>query len=52
MKRITDPSFRYVPAAQTDIRRTFARLRKEQRAAQQQAPAAIPLKPRTQKGKP
>lgn len=28
MKRITDPSFKYVPAAATDIRATF---RREQR---------------------
>lgn len=30
MKRITDKSFRYVPAAETDIRKTFARVRREQ----------------------
>ena len=32
MKSILDPTFRYVPSAQTDIRKTFARLRREQRA--------------------
>jgi hypothetical protein len=32
MKRITDPDFRYVPAARTDLRKTFARIRREQRA--------------------
>lgn len=32
MKRITDPKFRYVPAAATDIRKTFARARREQDA--------------------
>lgn len=29
MKRITDPTFRYVSAASTDIRKTFARVRRE-----------------------
>jgi hypothetical protein len=29
MKRIDDPTFRYVPAIRTDIRRTFARVRRE-----------------------
>ena len=29
MKSILDPSFRYVPSAQTDIRKTFARVRRE-----------------------
>ena len=35
MKRITDPDFRYVPAAKTDIRKTFARIRAEQKKAAQ-----------------
>lgn len=26
---ITDPKFRYVPASQTDIRKTFERIRKQ-----------------------
>lgn len=30
MKRITDPSFRYTPAAATDIRKTFARIKRQQ----------------------
>ena len=30
MKRLTDPTFRYTPAAATDIRKTFARIKKEQ----------------------
>jgi hypothetical protein len=29
MKSITDPTFRYVPAIRTDIRRTFARARRQ-----------------------
>ena len=32
MKRILDRSFHYVPSYQTDLRRTFERLRREQRA--------------------
>jgi hypothetical protein len=31
MKRILDRSFHYVPSYQTDLRRTFERLRREQR---------------------
>lgn len=33
MKSILDPSFRYIPAAKTDVRKTFARIRREQAAA-------------------
>lgn len=29
MKRITDPDFKYTPAVATDIRETFARIRRE-----------------------
>lgn len=32
-KRITDPSFIYVPSAQTDLKKTFARVRREMKAA-------------------
>ncbi len=32
-KRITDPTFRYVNAANTDIAKTFARIRREMREA-------------------
>jgi hypothetical protein len=35
MKRILDPDFKYVSAASTDIRKTFARARKEQKKATQ-----------------
>ena len=31
MKSILDPSFRYVKSTDTDIRKTFARIRREQR---------------------
>ena len=32
MKHIFDPSFSYIPAAATDLKKTFARIRKEQKA--------------------
>jgi len=31
VKSLLDPTFRYVPSAQTDIRKTFARVRREMR---------------------
>lgn len=34
MKSILDPSFKYVPACSTDIRKTFERVRAEQAEAQ------------------
>jgi len=41
MKSILDPSFRYVPSASTDLRKTFARVRREmQRAGAQRADSA------------
>lgn len=33
MKSILDPTFRYVKSADTDIRKTFARIRREQAKA-------------------
>ncbi len=33
MKTILDPEFKYVNANKTDIRKTFARIRREQREA-------------------
>lgn len=33
MKSILDPAFRYVSADKTDLRETFARVRREQEAA-------------------
>lgn len=36
MKSILDRSFQYTPSAQTDLKRTFARIRREQKAAEQQ----------------
>jgi hypothetical protein len=37
---ILDPRFRYTPAAKTDLKRTFARIRREQAAAQTSAPTS------------
>lgn len=34
MKSILDPDFKYVPSAQTDLRKTFARVRKEMKSKQ------------------
>lgn len=36
MKHILDPSFKYVPASKTDIRKTFARIKREQKLAREQ----------------
>lgn len=33
MKSILDPSFRYTNSVETDLRKTFARVRREQKAA-------------------
>ena len=41
MKSVLDPSFRYVPSSQTDIRKTFARVRREMRQ-KDRAPAGMP----------
>ena len=39
MKSILDPSFQYTPSVETDLRKTFARVRRELRKAQK---AAVP----------
>ena len=47
LKRITDPSFRYIPAARTDIRRTFKRERdrlKESAAKDAQKVSRLPVR--------
>lgn len=49
VKSILDRSFRYVPAAQTDIRRTFERIKREQRANAAEAKTKVkPIKERKQ----
>jgi hypothetical protein len=37
MKSILDPTFHYVPSAQTDLRKTFSRVRRELARAKAQA---------------
>lgn len=41
MKRLTDPDFKYVSSLATDLRKTFARIRREQAA---QAQKVVQLK--------
>jgi hypothetical protein len=36
MKSILDPSFRYTKSVETDLRKTFARIRRDMRKQQQQ----------------
>jgi hypothetical protein len=40
MKSILDPSFRYTKSVETDLKKTFARIRREMRKQQQQPPMA------------
>jgi hypothetical protein len=40
VKSILDRSFRYTPSAHTDLRKTFARVRREQRVHDHEAAAA------------
>jgi hypothetical protein len=45
MKSILDPAFKYVPAASTDLRKTFARVRREQAKVAEEAKIKVtPLK--------
>ncbi len=39
MKSILDPSFRYTPSVSTDLKKTFARIRRMERETQAQAGA-------------
>ena len=41
MKSILDPSFRYTNSVETDLRKAFARIRREQRKQQQAEAAAL-----------
>jgi len=53
-KRLTDPDFYYVPAAETDIRRTFDRIRKqlaEKAMGKTQPQAIFNFEPQRKKGK-
>ena len=49
MKSILDPSFHYVPSTQTDLRKTFSRIRRElarakaQVSREQSSPRVVPL---------
>lgn len=40
MKSILDPSFRYTKSVETDLRKTFARVRRERRQREQAQVAA------------
>lgn len=41
MKSVFDPSFKYKPSIETDVRKTFERIRREQQAQRnREAPAA------------
>jgi len=40
MKSILDPTFRYTKSVETDLRKTFARVRREQRKQEQAQTAA------------
>jgi hypothetical protein len=48
MKRLTDPTFRYVSAVDTDIRKTFKRVRVEIKA--RKAEQAEKVRPLPKKG--
>ena len=41
MKSILDPSFRYTKSVETDLRKTFARVRRELRKQQQAKSTAV-----------
>ena len=41
MKRITDPSFKYVPSSKTDIATTFRRIRREMEAQAAKPKASV-----------
>lgn len=43
MKSLLDPTFKYVPSVETDIRKTFARVRRE---ARREATSVLPPRDR------
>jgi len=44
MKSILDPTFRYTPSVQTDVRKTFARIRRELRAQEAKAGSEVEMR--------
>jgi hypothetical protein len=54
MSSLLDPKFKYTPAAATDIRKTFARARREmaeqQKAAEAQPPQVFRFRSKEKKG--
>jgi hypothetical protein len=44
MKSILDRSFQYTPSVATDVRKTFARVREQQRAAQSTTKVVLPMR--------
>jgi len=46
MKSILDPTFNYTPSVNTDLRKTFARIRREQRRQSQATPETAAEPPR------
>lgn len=43
MKSILDPTFKYIPAANTDIRKTFERVKREQAIIDARPREALPV---------
>jgi hypothetical protein len=41
VKSLLDPTFKYVPSTETDIRKTFARVRRETRQLERPAPMSL-----------
>jgi len=45
MKSILDPTFKYTPSVQTDVRKTFARIRRELRAQEGRVGTEAEIRP-------
>ena len=45
MKRLTDPTFKYTPSHETDLRKKFAKIRRAQKAAAAEAAAKVSVLP-------